>query len=311
VKTKPSQPMSGGSTPPVTRIDPLDWIGESGAQPDILVAMDRQLKQRRRRRIRTAIGTAAALLVAALIWQAPWTSSVSDGTPSAVVRVPEKQVLPDGSIVELKEGAAIKVAFSDAFRRVELLKGEAHFQVTKNPAVPFVVAVGSVEIRAIGTAFAVDRRQTQVEVLVTEGKVAVDQVNDPATANPATGILPRAETIATMTVGDRTVVELTAVAAAPAPQVEALQATEVKELLAWRVPRLEFSGTPLGEAVPMINRYSKVHLVLGDSSLESVRLSGVLRADNIETLRELLAEQPYGIKSEFRSDTEIVLTKAR
>ncbi|MGH7944869.1 MAG: FecR family protein [Opitutaceae bacterium] len=292
-----------GTLPP-TPIDPLDWIGETGAQRDILRAMDRQ---RRRRRVRTLAGTAAALLVAAIIWQLPWRSPVPATASSAFVHVPARQVLPDGSIVELKDGASVSVAFTSVFRRVELVRGEAHFQVAKNPARPFLVSVGHVEVRAVGTAFSVQRSPTQVDVLVTEGRVTVEKLanNSPATA---TTTARGAETIATLEVGDLTVVDFAPTAATP--QVTALPAAEIRDRLSWRVPRLEFSGTFLGEAIPMINRYSGVKLVLDDSTLASVRLSGVLRADNIETLRELLSEV-HGIKSEFRSETEIVLTKAR
>ena len=64
--------------------------------------------------------------------------------------------------------------------------------------------------------------------------------------------------------------------------------------------------TPLSEAAPMINRYSSRKLVLGDDSLGSVKISGVLRADNLEALQEMLAENS-GIKAEVRAH-EIVLT---
>jgi transmembrane sensor len=57
---------------------------------------------------------------------------------------------------------------------VVLERGEAHFQVAKNPARPFVVVARGVEIRAVGTAFSVGLESTRVEVLVTEGQVAVE-----------------------------------------------------------------------------------------------------------------------------------------
>jgi ferric-dicitrate binding protein FerR (iron transport regulator) len=50
--------------------------------------------------------------------------------------------------------------------------------------------------------------------------------------------------------------------------------------------------------------------VLADASLENVRISGVLRADHIETLLRLLDDE-HGIKAEHRPDGEIVLARSR
>jgi len=231
-------------------------------------------------------------------------------------------VLADGSIVELNEGAAIREAFTPAQRRVELLSGEAHFTVTKNRARPFVVAARGVEFQAVGTAFTVDLRQREVEMVVTEGSVAVAKPTanvERLTLNAErlsseTNLDPQAPSAAVrpptsgllVTAGKRVVVELAADhGLAP---VETVDAAALQARMAWRVPRLEFSGTRLEDAIPMINEYSKVKLVLADESLGDVRLSGILRADNIEALRELLAEV-HGIHSETRPNGEIVLER--
>lgn len=285
------------------RIDPLDWIGQAKAQPDLLRAIERQLGQRRRRRMMALVGSVSVLLVSVLIWHAPWRSEPRAVASTAVVRLPETATLPDGSVIELRPGATYRLAYSDSLRRVELASGEAHFQVAKNRARPFVVAVGAVEIRAVGTAFSVDRTQTEVAVLVTEGRVEVDRVTKPLSGDQV--IAPT--TLATLAPGDRTVLNL---AEPAAPHVQSLATAELNDRLSWRVPRLEFSGTPLDHAIPLFNEHSRIKVTLADPSLGAVRLSGVIRADNVETLRELLSEA-HGIKAEFRSDTELVLSRSR
>lgn len=204
------------------------------------------------------------------------------------------------------------LAFTDAVRRVELLRGEAHFEIAKNQSRPFIVAIDHVEIRAVGTSFSIQRGQTQVAVLVTEGRVVVDKLNAPLGHLPSVpkGSAATHQTITTLDAGNLAMVDL-AVSATPAiAQVQSLPITEMNERLAWRVPRLEFSGTPLGDAIPIINRHSRIKLVLDDPTLSEVKISGVLRADNIDTLRELLAET-HRIMSEYRNETEIVLSRAR
>ncbi len=332
MKAKP--PVPTPATPPAKKpaLDPLEWIEATQAQPDILQAMERRQKRSRRRR-RQALGTAATLLaVAAFFWFSPAPSTQLPAPSSAVVHLPIRQILPDGSVVELNDGAVIREAFTADQRRVELLGGEAHFTVTKNPTRPFVVAAGGVEFRAVGTAFSVDLRQREVEMVVTEGSVSVgttetnqpspglrlagaerlsagNELSDPSSQHPA----PSPQSLASssqllVTAGERVVVELAAEKAV-AP-VEVVDANALRARMAWRVPRLEFSGTRLEDAIPMINEYSKVKLVLADEALGDVRLSGILRADNIDALRELLAEV-HGIRSEYRAAGEIVLERKR
>jgi hypothetical protein len=48
------------------------------------------------------------------------------------------------------------------------------------------------------------------------------------------------------------------------------------------MPRLDFSGTPLAEAIAIIGRHSGVRLMLGDPALGKVQVSGVLRKLSID-----------------------------
>jgi transmembrane sensor len=81
------------------------------------------------------------------------------------------------------------------------------------------------------------------------------------------------------------------------------------EHLAWRVPRLELSGTPLSKALPMFNEHGRVHLRLADPALGRLQLSGVLRADDTESLLRLL-EGEFALTAERRGD-ELVLRSRR
>jgi transmembrane sensor len=88
--------------------------------------------------------------------------------------------------------------------------------------------------------------------------------------------------------------------------VLSVPAAELAERLAWRVPRLEFSQTPLAEALELFNRHSRVRLVLGDADLGNLHLSGIVRADNTAALLQLL-KSDFGLRSEPRGENEIVL----
>jgi transmembrane sensor len=59
-------------------------------------------------------------------------------------------------------------------------------------------------------------------------------------------------------------------------------AADLKRIQAWRARRLEFSDTPLPEALAEFNRYSTAHVVIGARDLNTVRVSGVFRIGDTE-----------------------------
>lgn len=304
---------------------PLDWPAASGAVGDVLQAMQTRLTRRRRHRRLT--GATVALLVLGsigLIATRKPTMDLVASVPSAIVSRPERQVLADGSVVERRSDVRLTVGFSDLLRRVVLERGEAHFEVAHDLARPFVVSAGGVEFRAVGTAFTVALGEEKVEMFVTEGRVAVEAAakttSDDRSEKPV-GVRPEAPTFAVAVPPNVVVVEannhVVIEVARPrvaVPAVRLMSEIELRQRQAWRAPKLEFSGTPLAEAIELIHRHAgreqKSRLVLGDPSLASVRISGILRADNVEVLLAVL-EADYGIRSERRGGDEIVLQSAR
>jgi transmembrane sensor len=201
--------------------------------------------------------------------------------------------LADGSVVQLNTDSAISVRFTATERRVELVRGEAHFQVTKNPARPFIVSAGTVAVRAVGTAFDVRMRPEAVEVLVTEGKVRVDDTakGQSLLPTPAAGETPL------LIAGERAFIPVgTPVKLIPAT-VTAVAASEIGQRLAWQARRLEFVATPLSEMVTEFNRYTQHKLVIADARLAQRRFGGTFSAgDNEELVRLLEAE--FGVIAE-------------
>lgn len=222
--------------------------------------------------------------------------------------------LPDGSVAQLNTDSAIDVAFTAGERRVRVVRGEVFFTVARDPARPFLVAAGPIVVRAVGTAFNVRHRADAVEVLVTEGRVALARTGDSAgrdaaassaglPPDPAAG-LPSSELAA----GERAIVSLSAARATRLPAatvVERVAASAVQRALAWQERRLEFDAAPLAEVVREFNRYNRHQLVIADEKLAGRRFSGTFRADGYETLVRLL-EGDFGV-TVVRHGHEIVL----
>lgn len=155
----------------------LGWLRRARAEDELLVEVSRQLHRRRRRRLAAVSGLLSLVLMAGAVWQirqrAPladtaghpppaFSPEAAEATGIAAVASPERQILPDGSVIELIQGARVSIDFSGPLRRVVLEQGKAHFQVAKDPQRPFVVAAASVHVRAIGTAFVVDRSESRI-----------------------------------------------------------------------------------------------------------------------------------------------------
>lgn len=272
----------------------VSWAQALGRNEDIVRRVEAKVRRVRRRRT-AAAGALALFLLAGVVWYsrllAPPFGHV--GASTALVTLPAQQTLPDGSIVALKDHARIVAHFTaegNEPRRVTLESGEAHFAVAKNPARPFVVVAGGLEVRAVGTAFAVELGSRQIAVLVTEGQVNIERAS-PAAANAEAEPAPAVR----LGAGKRLIVDRSA-EAKPLPAPEAMPEDEVETRLAWRVPRIRFADTPLSEAVAVFNRYSSSRLVL-DPALAELRIGGVVRADNTDSFLRLLKNE-FGIARE-------------
>lgn len=286
----------------------LDHPRNSGQADYLLRKLSQRASHRRRQRVGVAVAMIALLFTAGAFWRMHRPAVVDTPAAHAVLVVPEKQILPDGSVVELKSGAEVVVDFAGSFRRVVLKAGEAHFRVAKNKDRPFVVIAGNVEFRAVGTAFSVQLDAWQVELLVTEGRVAVEKPSEDRPIGPLSASSAGPATIGTVAAGQRLVVELAPKSPAQGSVPIAVPSNEIADRLAWLAPRLEFTDTPLAQAVALMNQRNRVQLIIEGASLKRLEVSGLFRADRTEAFVRLL-EANFGVKAESSGDT-IVLRRA-
>lgn len=249
-----------------------------------------------------SLALAAAAAVAFVLYL-PKKTSPAPLAPAPLVFVApiEQRTLPDGSVVELNRDADIAVIFTPGERRVQLLKGEANFQVAKNKERPFIVSAGGVEVRAVGTAFNVRLDAQAVEIVVSEGRVRVDQPVSAASGGGHAVLVPE------LGEGQSTVVALIPTAAAPV--VTTLDGTEMQERLAWQPRLMDFTDAPLADIVAEFNRRNPVHLVLEQPVVGAMRLSASFRSDNVEGFVRLM-ESDFDLRAEPRGN-DILLRKAR
>lgn len=95
--------------------------------------------------------------------------------PAYVAEVGEQRVitLEDGSIIWLNSRSEARVRMLQDQRLLELVEGQAMFDVASDPRRPFVVRSGNVAARVLGTRFEVYRKPSGTVVTVVEGQVEV------------------------------------------------------------------------------------------------------------------------------------------
>lgn len=176
--------------------------------------------------------------------------------------------LADGTTAAINTQSLVDVAYEEDRRLVRLERGEAWFQVAKDPARPFLVEAGRIRVQAVGTAFSVRRRDKGVEVLVSEGVVEAWCDGDDARR-------------LRLAAGARAFITEDALEDAPVAKIVTTP-SEVDRALAWRAGKIDLAGETLSEAIAEFNRYNKRQIILADPGLASQRFFGIFRTDDPE-----------------------------
>ncbi len=209
-----------------------------------------------------AVAAAIALAIGAWGWTRPQDYTTALG---------ERRVLKleDGSTVTMDSNSVLKVSLRSDARDLELVRGQARFDVAHDASRPFSVHVRDQTVVATGTSFDVDLLDKTVFVTLIQGHVSVFEEHRGLLA------LPQATTrlVAKLEPGDR----LTSV---PAPAdgamlpVAVARGVSVDQMTAWQGGKLIFSDEPLSLVAARVSRYS-VRQIAVDGTARSLKLSGV------------------------------------
>jgi transmembrane sensor len=194
--------------------------------------------------------------------------------------------MPDGSTVHLNSGSQISVHFDEQRREVELIKGQALFQVAKDAQRPFWVRTGDAAVKAVGTEFDVYRQPERTLVSVVEGRVAVWRRSQSAP-------------VAQIDAGQQARISRESA-------VVSRKADDVRKTVAWLQRQVVFDHDPLSAAVEEFNRYSEVRIRIEAPSLSAAEVSGIFSAYDAEAFIRFLEHQPD--MHVERTDREVIVT---
>jgi len=229
--------------------------------------------------------------------------------------------LDDGSVLTMNTNSQLEVNYSQSYRIIRLLRGEAHFDVAKNRNRPFRVYAGDNRVEAIGTAFSVYLKPDNVDVLVVEGRVSVSSLDasfatddrklsglhEPiAAASNARSIdlFLGGETIqrGVLDAGQRLLlhnsIQPTLAEAEENSElstIESVTPEELERLAAWRNGYLAFSGESLADVVKEISRFTTVKIEIENPELKEIEIGGMVLLGELDDMLDAL-EANFGLE---------------
>jgi transmembrane sensor len=244
-----------------------DWAGEAEPVSRPTPAVPRP---RRWRALVTAVALAACLVAflayPALLLLIEADYRTSTGTSRAIT-------LDDGTRIALGADSAIAVDMAADRRMVRLLQGEAFFDVQPDPARPFVVDAGGVDVSVLGTSFNVRLSSADMVVELAEGSVDLDY---PGHAGARARLAPGQSALVDLDTGRLTRGEI-------APQ----------DIGTWREGRLFVQDATIADVVEQLQRYHRAWIAVPDGALAARRVTGLYDlTDPDRALRALV--EPHG-----------------
>ena len=240
------------------------WAASAQLYPQTLAPTAPQLSRRRF----VGLGIAASAVAVTACASALWLNDM--GLPFADVRsaVGERRTvtLPDGSSVDLAGNTALNVDFSPTRRAVELLHGEAYFNVLPSAAGEFTVISRSGQVVAADAGFCLSCDEGSALLAVNRKTVRV------VTANQQVDL---GEGLSMRFSSDRT---------------GAIQHAELEQILAWRSGRLVFFDKPLLTVIDELQRWREGRIFIMDKQLAMRRVSLILNLNKPEQMLDAITK---------------------
>jgi transmembrane sensor len=262
--------------------------------------MDAVPAERRSFRWGKIMAAAACLIAVAFgIW---WIGARTGHPEMAEIRTGYGEIknilLPDSSVVVLNANSSLRIPqqWAESGGRQVWLEGEAYFEVQKMPSTvqKFVVHTRQLDVEVLGTKFNVNTRRQRAVVSLEEGKVRLSM-------NGVTTSVLEKRAALVMRPGQVAEVDEDL-------QARVNEQKDVATLSGWSRHEFHFDNTSLAEIGRLIQDTYGYNMVVGDSSMLEVKISGDLRVADLQELVKVL-EASFGYTLRIRDKTIYVTAK--
>jgi len=270
-----------------------DRFGQEAMEPELIIARRDALERARRHKQRRFAGaggwrfggraTIAATFLAMVVLGGTagfgvWRSTRPDVYQTAFGER-RSITLADGSHIALDSNSLLKVRLLQKARLLELVRGQAHFEVAHDVARPFTVHARDKTVVATGTSFNVDLFGPNVIVTLIEGRVSVLQ--DRAARLPIVAPATAPLVVARLAPGEQFVGPLpVAEGSRSTPPPVVLKRVSIDRTTAWETGQLVFENEALSSVAQRVARYTDQPIVV-DPDVATLQLSGVFNAGDL------------------------------
>jgi transmembrane sensor len=181
----------------------------------------------------------------------------------------------EGSVAYLNTRTRLRWLGSDDDRRVELISGEALFDVVHDEARPFSVIMDGSEIRVLGTRFNVYRKDNgDVTVTVLEGTVEVRGFAQGPSQPEWTRLVKANQQIEYRPIG----------------LVTEPHSTDALRAVTWRsgVLQLPEEGATMATVLDELNRYTDKRILIRDPRLADIKVGGAFNTRDVKSALQKL-----------------------
>lgn len=216
---------------------------------------------------------AAVILLALLLGSA---SAYLDLVPRTVRNTSQEKkelLLPDQTRVTLDQGAELRyrTSLTGRFSRQCKLDGRAHFQVSRDESLSFMIETTHALVSVLGTKFTVSTLQDRMQLILEEGSVKVSSQH-----NQDLAILNQS--------GEQVI--------AGANGIEKQNNINQDLYTSWMKGKLQFNNCTVGEALDFLEDTWGMQLELPDTVSADFRLMGTAPTDNpaliVEAIRLII-----------------------
>jgi transmembrane sensor len=257
----------------------IDVDQEWASMESMLFSENKVVQMKSRRPLSRYLGIAAAFI--AIIAAALWVFIPSGGEVISTQNQVAVNTLPDGSQVSLNQYASVEYEpeFDDTERRLKL-KGDAFFEVERDPEKPFIVDVNEVEVKVLGTAFYVDSRGElpNIEVIVQSGTVEVSAAEQSIILNAGeTGVYEKSS------------------------RQLSKQSNEDENFLAWKTDILVFDNERLDVVIRDLNRKFHANIEMDIEDTSNCFINATFEGKSLESILKII-EKTHGLTTRSAED---------
>lgn len=241
---------------------------------------------------------AASVIVVAVSAYMFWPVSVS--SPGKEVTAVEattfgelkKVILPDRSIVWLKNNSTLEYPreFTGGRRNV-ILQGEALFEVSIDPARPFIIQCGGLTTTVLGTSFNIKASEENVQVDVLTGQISL------TAENHQEAVIVSSNEKAMYSMKERQIAKIK-------PDVE--QAELIEKFAAGTEYRMHFEDTKMEEVIRRIEGKFNVNVQTRDPQVRNCLITANFTGQSLEETLNMIS-QVLGFAYEI-TDRRVILS---